>query len=383
MLVRSSTIQQLDKGPDGKKPKSKCRKWRIWATTDQGRKSRVFNGSYMAAQAAQKAFVAELEDAVPCADTFGAYAESWRLWRAESGDLSPNMVAKDARNVRALRRTELDGLRMDELTPEKCRAALLWLKTHPVRGDGELASSTMASFHVTLGCITAQAAGDGRIARDPMDQVKFPKVRNVEREALSPGEIGLLLNRIDAELPLDAHAMAVYLIACLGLRRGEALALLDSDVSGGLVHVHRAVKEADGSVAEPKSSAGVRMLPAPSRLLEKVGEWRAERERLGFADAETLCCNARGDVMRPQNLYKWWCKVSPELGCDGVTLHGLRHSNLSMMARHMSPFDLQRYAGWSSIAPARIYVHDDLDAVSKAVSLAWSGPDRAHIFCTR
>jgi integrase len=54
-----------------------------------------------------------------------------------------------------------------------------------------------------------------------------------------------------------------------------------------------------------------------------------------------------------------------------MTLHQLRHSNLSMMARYMSPFDLQRYAGWSSIEPARIYIHDDLDAVSRAASAAW------------
>ena len=55
-----------------------------------------------------------------------------------------------------------------------------------------------------------------------------------------------------------------------------------------------------------------------------------------------------------------------------MKLHELRHSNLSMMARHMSPFDLQRYAGWSSIAPARVYVHDDLAAVTAAVTAAWS-----------
>jgi integrase len=55
-----------------------------------------------------------------------------------------------------------------------------------------------------------------------------------------------------------------------------------------------------------------------------------------------------------------------------MTLHQLRHSNLSMMARHMSPFDLQRYAGWSSIEPAKVYIHDDLEAVTKAVSKAWT-----------
>lgn len=34
MKVTGSTIQQLERD----KPKSRCRKWRLWATTEQGRK---------------------------------------------------------------------------------------------------------------------------------------------------------------------------------------------------------------------------------------------------------------------------------------------------------------------------------------------------------
>ena len=48
-----------------------------------------------------------------------------------------------------------------------------------------------------------------------------------------------------------------------------------------------------------------------------------------------------------------------------MTLHQIRHSNLSMMARHMSVFDLQRWAGWSSIEPARVYVHADAESLKR------------------
>ena len=41
MRVKGSTIQQLEKD----KPRSRCRKWRLWATTDEGRKSRRFTGT--------------------------------------------------------------------------------------------------------------------------------------------------------------------------------------------------------------------------------------------------------------------------------------------------------------------------------------------------
>jgi len=178
--------------------------------------------------------------------------------------------------------------------------------------------------------------------------------------------------------------MALYLMACLGLRRAEACALRDADVHDGFAYVHQAVKEKDGTVGAPKSAAGVRTLPLSERLQSRIERWREVRRALGFGDAEYLCCNTQGGLLRPQLLHRWWAgdstheAVRDAIGCHGMTLHQLRHSNLSMMARYMSPFDLQRYAGWSSIAPARIYIHDDLDSVRSAVLCAWDA-----IECTK
>lgn len=378
MKVTGSTIQQLDKTkPNGKPvPRSQCRRWRLWATTEQGRKSKRFEGTYTAASDALCAWVSELEGIVPNAETFGAYAESWRLWREQSGELAAGTMENDAREVRALRRTALDSKRMDGITPADCRDALLWLKAHPARGHGELSNTTMNSLHVCLNAIMQQAVDDGELAANPMARMRAPKPDTQEREALSPEELMLLVNRL-GDLPLDGRSMALYLMALLGLRRGEACGLYDSDMSGGYVHVRRSVKERDGSIGEPKSKAGVRTLPMPPALSAKVDEWRRTRDRLGWRDSVTLCCNTEGGVLRPQLLQRWWSGdakhvgVRDSIGCPGMTLHQLRHSNLSMMARHMSPFDLQRYAGWSSIAPAQVYIHADLDAVSRAVSDAW------------
>ena len=107
MKVTGSTIQQLEKD----KPRNRCRKWRLWATTERGRKSRRFHGTWTQAQDALCAFVDELEGQVPNAETFGAYAASWARWREVSGAYDPGTIANDLRNVRALRRSLLDYLR--------------------------------------------------------------------------------------------------------------------------------------------------------------------------------------------------------------------------------------------------------------------------------
>ena len=366
MKITGSSIQQLEKD----KPKSKCRKWRLWVTTEYGRKSRRFNGTYTEAQNALKAFEIELSDKIPNSDTFAAYAESWRLWREKSGNYSPNTTHSDVVNINALNRTKLSTLRMDEITPDICRDELLWLKSHPARGE-EYSAHSMANFHNALSLIFDQAVADGKLARNPMTSVKRPKVNRADREALSPDEIALLLNRVD-ELPLSGHTVAVYLMACLGLRCGEACALRDDEVYGGFAHVNSTVRCADRTIGETKTEAGKRVLPIPPRLQAKVDEWRELRRRLGWQNVPTLCCNSKGRMLSTTVLQGWWSNTRDSLGCSGMVLHGLRHSNLSMMARHMSVFDLQRYAGWSTIAPAKIYVHDDLDAVAKAVQLAWA-----------
>lgn len=368
MKVTGSSIQQLDKS----KTKSRCRDWRLWVTTEEGRKSKRFHGTYTMAQDALSAFVADLEGMVPNAETFAAYAESWKRWRETAGELAPGTYENDRRNVRALCRTPLAQTRMDELTPEACRDAIAWLKEHPANrtASGKLTNTTMNKIVQTLKAITRQAHDDGKLARDPMDKIAPPRCDTEEREALSPAELVEFLDRLDG-LPLDGRTMALYLMACLGLRRGEAVAVMDADVSDGLCRVRYAVKERDNSLAEPKTKAGVRDLPVPPRLQAKVDEWREVRAGRGWESCPTLCCNTHGQQMTIQPFQKWWRKVRGSLGCPDMTMHQLRHSNLSMVARHMSTFDLMAYAGWSSIEPARVYVHRDLSSVKASVARAW------------
>ena len=374
MKVTGSSIEQLEKN----KPRSRCRRWRLWLSTEGGRKSRRFRGTWTDAQDALKAFASEVEGTVTSTEQFGAYAASWAAWRASCGRYAPNTLANDARCINALRRTKLWTMDVSAITPQDCRDALAFIREIPVRAS-RLSGKSMAKIHGALAMICRQAFEDGLSTTNPMANVAPPKVGRVERAAFSPDELRAVVDAL-LQMPMDAHVMACLLMACLGLRRGEACALLDVDIRGGFCHVHQAVKERDGSVGEPKSRAGDRMLPVPAVLQSAVDRWRDVRRSRGLADAPTLCCNSRGGVLRPQNLQRWWDANCGRFMCGGFTTHQLRHSNLSMVARHMSPFDLQRYAGWSSLAPARIYVHDDLDAVSRAVAGAWG--DSVHQNCT-
>lgn len=374
MKVTGSSIEQLEKG----KPKGKCRRWRLWVSTELGRKSKRFTGTWTQATQALAEYVAELEGIVPNAETFAAYADSWYAWTADSGRYAAGTLANFARDLRALKRVLGDD-KMDAIDPETCKAALVNLKHGGSMSGRELSNAYLAGIHSTLKTVMQTAEDDGRIARNPMARVPCPKPDTAEREWLSPAEVLDMLAKLDAQ-PVSQWTMPLYIMLMLGLRRGEAVALLDADVDMepdgfggwvGTVHVHQAFKESSRKVEEPKTPAGVRTLPMPARLCDKVAEWREVRAALGHGHAEYLCCNARGLLMHAQNLNRWWRLHRDEYGCADMGLHQLRHSNLSMMARRMSPFDLKDWAGWSSIAPAKIYVHRDMDAMRAAVNDVW------------
>lgn len=371
-LHGNGSIEQMEKG----KSRGRCRRWRLWQSTDRGRKSRIIHGTYRQAQAALAAFREELAGKVPNSQLFADYAEEWSELRRDSRQFAPGTLANDKRCIRALLRTDLADMRMDAIDPPACRSALSQARDNPVRSDGPLSGTTMAKMHVTLHHIMQTAVDDGLIASNPMAHIRAPKPDTPERTWMDADALRAFCDAVEEREP-TTWLMAVMLMAELGLRRSEACALEDSDVdtAAAIVRIRQAVKERDGSVGPPKSDAGKRVLPMTERLCRYVERWRAVRRERGLGDARMLCCNAQGGVLRPQNLERWWAKHKDELGAGGYTMHQLRHSNLSMMARFMTPFDLQKWAGWSSLAPARIYIHDDLASMKAAVARAQVRPD--------
>lgn len=371
MRVKSSGILKLEKD----KPNGKCRKWRLWVSTEEeGRKFRRFTGTYSMANRALDDFVRELGAVIPNGDTFAAYAEARVEARASSGVTTPNTAASERRLHRALKRSPIGLMRMDAIGPADCRDAMEWIRTNPQRPwltkSGVLSNTTMIDMYQFARQTFQQAVDDELLGRNPMAKIRDPKPDTEEIEALPWDELMELLDWLD-EKPMSGYVMAMYLIACNALRRAEACAVLDVEFQPAIMRVSQSVKEASGKTGDPKSKAGKRDLPVMPRLAAKADECRAWKESRGLADAMPLACNVRGGYIRPQNLYKWWKKVTKGTKYDGVGLHQLRHSNLSHMARSMSAFDLMRYAGWSSLEPTRVYIHDDYQSVYRGVREAW------------
>lgn len=371
MQIKAAGIWKRDKD----KSNGKCRRWRLWVLTEEeGRKTRCFDGTHSMATKALEAYKVELGAIIPNAESFGAYVEARVRARAESGDISPNTIAKEWRCVRAIRRSPLDGMRIDAIKPGDCRKSLKWIRDNPQRPkltrDGVLSGTSMLDIYRFARQTFEQLVDDELLARNPMAKIKDPKPDTPEVEALSWEELMGLLDWLDT-LPMSGYVMAMYLIVCQALRRGESVAVLDAEVLPTIMCVSQAIKEATGEVGPPKSEAGKRDLPVMPRLAAKVEQMRAWKRARGLADAKPLACNVQGGYIRPQNLYRWWREMRKGTAYAEVRLHQLRHSTLTHMARSMSAFDLMDFAGWSSLEPTRTYIHDDYTSVYRGVCVAW------------
>ena len=358
MEVRTAYIEKLEKEKDN----AHCRKWRLWVRTTEGKRSRRFQGRYREAQAALASFRAEVESEVRCSDSFAGYAESWVGYRESMGVVRRSTIKMERTCIRALCR-EFGDVALADITPERCREGLAAIKGGNNYYGRVVSGAYMNKLYVTFHRILTAAVADGRMARDPLAGVPAPKVDTREKAWLAPDELDALVSNL-AALPPDGKALCYLMMCTLGLRRGEACALMveDVDMARGIVHVCHGFDEASGGASDTKTSAGVRDLPMPPCMADAISRWLEVRTSRGWTCA-TLACNSRGTPMRPVDLEKWWLVHRAELGADGMTMHQLRHSNLSMMARHLNVFDLQRWAGWSSIEPARIYVHADDDSL--------------------
>lgn len=374
MRISAGSIQQLDKT----KPRNKCKRWRLCVHVDGKRRSKRFSGSVSAAKQALEEWRGELAQTPASGLTFAQYAAQWLDLRQQAGQLRPATLRNDAGAVKALTASPLGPMPLGSITMDDCERALLWCRDHPRAAWRErLSGSSLRALFVKMREIFKHAELSDAIAKNPTRRMKAPKSDTKEKTALSPLEIELLLNRIDGE-PVRGELVAVYLMLCLGLRRGETLGLLVSDMRGGVAHVCRSMSAATGKIEPPKTAAGVRSLPIPARLAAKLQEWQQIRDSWGIGDAPTVVCDPCGRAISPDALAHWWVRNRAALGCDGLTLHQLRHSNLSMMARVMpSAFDLQKWAGWSDIGPAKTYVHTDLDALTAAAGAVLPAPKRA------
>lgn len=209
----------------------------------------------------------------------------------------------------------------------------------PVKKEG-LSGKTLLHYHRFLSAMLETAVQWQYIPSNPCARVKPPRASQRETAYLDENQVSQLIQALDGEPP--QYRTAVLLLLNTGLRRGELCGLEweDVDLEHGVLSVRRNSLYLPGKgvytdTPKTKSSARTIRLPSPCiPLLVQHRDWQQEyRASLGdqWHESGRLFTAADGGPIHPDTLTSWFSEFIKRHDLPKVTLHGLRHTNASLL----------------------------------------------------
>jgi integrase len=240
----------------------------------------------------------------------------------------------------------LGHLRLSDITK-----GALYKLVRAMLADG-LAPASVRNALLPMRVIFRDAVAAELVTSNPCDGLALPAVRSGRDRVVQPPDVARQIATLpERDQPL--WAVAIY----AGLRCGELMALRWDDVDLGrrVVRVVRAYDPIARVTGEPKSRAGLRVVPIPAVLADQLGAHlgRAHPERQPLVFARSSLAGRRrlpdgefnaGAVIKRAKL-AWDAH-----GVRPVTLHDCRHTYASMLiAAGETAKGVQTYLGHSSI----------------------------------
>lgn len=220
--------------------------------------------------------------------------------------------------------------------------------------DEGYAYTTVKKVHILLGEFFKYLTQQELILKNPMSSVPMLKKANFraaqEKENLPESETVTVFTPEEIEVfKTEAfstfsngkrkyqQATAYILMLNTGLRTGEILGLLNSDIDIGnwVIHLERGVKEIakrNGVEAEPgrevkigklKSASSKRSVPLNDTAAEMIEDLRRESY---FGPDTPLVADENGEFTRPVNFRKRYYRILKAAGIELKGLHSLRHT---------------------------------------------------------
>ena len=193
------------------------------------------------------------------------------------------------------------------------------------------------------------AVGQGWIPFNVCNGIALPKgLPSTKRSAPTDEQIKAILQNWGK--PFGTFAL---LLLCTGLRKGEALALLRSDIKDGEISVTKSLTLLDGQqpkVKEPKSEAGKRTVPIVSILRGPLDEYMAQLDGDILFPSRSYNGSPEGQYMSESNYDTAWANYCKETGLD-LTAHQLRHGTATLLYEAgVDVYTAQRILGHAKVS---------------------------------
>lgn len=320
-------------------------RWRVRWRDEAGRqRSRT-----LASHAEARRFLVRLEgdqaagtwiDPQRARTTVGEWTQQWRR---SIVDLRPSTLARLDSTVHTHVLPEWRDVVLSGVTNADVRA---WAAA--LHADG-LSASSVRKAVFALRRILSAAVADRRLATNPADDVPLPAEDPGEQRYLTAEEVTTLAEAIEPR-----YRAMVLVAAYGGLRFGELAALRRRriDLLRGRVLVAETLVDVNGrlSFGPTKTRRGKRTVPLPRSVSRQVEDHLALFTD-DAADALLFTGLAGQPLRRAGFRRNWWLPAVKACGLDGLRMHDLRHTYVSLLVRAGANVkEVSTWAGHSSVA---------------------------------
>jgi len=178
-----------------------------------------------------------------------------------------------------------------------------------------------------------QAVGVDLIYRDPTQGARPPRQ---DHRAVQTADVDTL-QKIAAAAEGTRWHLPILIAINTGMRRGEVLGLRWRDVNldGSYCQVESSYGN-EGGLGPVKTSGSLRQVPLPLRTVQALRAERKVQAELklylgkGYHDQDLVCCNERGDFLKPNSLSRAFRGFADAAGTT-IPFHGLRHSHVTLL----------------------------------------------------
>ncbi len=194
-------------------------------------------------------------------------------------------------------------------------------KGYPALKDKSLSPRVVRGVHTLLSNCLDQAVVERLILANPTQGCKLPKLDKREMHILPQEKIGMYL----AEAERRGLLAAFYLELTTGLRRGELLALLwtDLDAEAKTISITKQVNRIKGEliVCPPKTQNSIRALAIPQQAVDLLIEEHAKHPNSPYMFPSPKT----GTMYDPDAFRRTHDKILKAIGAEHVRFHDMRH----------------------------------------------------------
>jgi integrase len=245
--------------------------------------------------------------------------------------------------------------------------------------ENEVSSSSIHVRYRILRDILGKANDWKIISENPVESVKRPKQEYEEYEVYSEEEVPAVIDALEGEL--EHYKLMVKIALAGGLRRGEMLALFDTDFdfTNNTVEINKSLqytKQKGYQLKEPKNKHSFRTISLPQSLMDEIKIYirNLKKERMRFADRwiykdpYLFVSDETGKPFYPTSANTWFKRFTNRKGLKQLRFHDLRHTHATLLINQIGKVpglnikSISRRLGHANVQTTlNIYVHSNME----------------------